>query len=275
MKLKALIVALTVIGSANAQEITLQESPALKAQVLLDRAHFAVGEIDNEVGSTTISAVKFFQDNRDLPVTGELDEATLLALDDGQPILKTHTLTPGEVSGPFGGKPRYANKMEQLGEVFQSSPELLRKLNPDSSFNVGDTITVPNVGFPLREPIAKIVVTKSTKSVIAYAADNRLLAYYPTTLGADESVPFGTHTVVASTKNPYYKYKNKAMAGGPNNYVGNVWMALSEKHYGIHGSPMPDKIAKQQSAGCIRLTNWDANEVADAIMKNVIVIVQE
>lgn len=277
MKLSALFLAIALIGSANAQEATtpVQESPALKAQVLLDRAHFAVGEIDGEVGSTTTSAVKFFQENRGLPVTGELDEATLAALDDGQPILKTHTLSAADVSGPFGGKPKYANKMEKLGEVFQSNPEFLEKLNPNSSFEAGETITVPAVGVALTAKIAKIVVTTSKNALMAYDEAGTLIAYYPTTLGKEESIPYGEHKIVAATKNPYYKYKKKAMSGGPNNYVGSMWMALTERHYGIHGSPEPSKISKQQSAGCIRLTNWDAHEVAAAIIKNAVVVVQQ
>lgn len=275
MKLTALVLAIALIGNANAQETPAEESNALKVQVLLDRAHFAVGEIDGEVGSTTTSAIKFFQENRGLPVTGELDDATLTALDDGQPILKNHTLSSADVAGPFGGRPKYANKMEKLGELFQVSPEFLKTLNPDANFAAGESIKVPAVGGPLSREIAKIVVTTSTKSMMAYDADGNLVAYYPTTLGSEQSIPYGEHRVVAAIKNPHYKYKRKSMSGGPNNYVGSMWMALSERHYGIHGSPEPSKIAKQQSAGCIRLTNWDAHEVAAAIIKNVTVVVQK
>ncbi|MBD0320801.1 MAG: L,D-transpeptidase, partial [Gemmatimonadetes bacterium] len=45
---------------------------------------------------------------------------------------------------------------------------------------------------------------------------------------------------------------------GPNNAVGVVWMALSEPHYGIHGTKSPETIGYATSAGCVRLTNWDA-----------------
>ena len=45
---------------------------------------------------------------------------------------------------------------------------------------------------------------------------------------------------------------------GPNNPVGKVWIGLSKPSYGIHGSPDPDRISRQASAGCVRLTNWDA-----------------
>jgi hypothetical protein len=35
-------------------------------------------------------------------------------------------------------------------------------------------------------------------------------------------------------------------------------MALSAPHYGIHGTKSPETIGYATSAGCVRLTNWDA-----------------
>lgn len=271
MKLPVLLALLTLVGSVAAQEVT----PALKAQVLLDRAHFSVGEIDGEIGSTTTSAVKFFQEDLNLPITGELDAETLAELEDGEPILQSHTLSLSDVSGPFGGKPRFANLMEKLGERFQSNPNLLKTLNPTASFVAGEVIQVPAVGGHLEMVISKIVVNSTEKSMKVFDLEDKLIAYYPTTLGKEESIPYGEHKILTTIKNPHYKYKKKSMSSGPNNYVGNMWMALSEPHYGIHGSPEPSKISKQQSAGCIRLTNWDAHEVANAIAKNAIVVVQQ
>jgi lipoprotein-anchoring transpeptidase ErfK/SrfK len=54
-------------------------------------------------------------------------------------------------------------------------------------------------------------------------------------------------------------------AAGPNNPVGGVWIDLTEKGYGIHGSPDPELIGKTSSHGCVRLTNWDARELASAV----------
>jgi len=38
-------------------------------------------------------------------------------------------------------------------------------------------------------------------------------------------------------------------------------MGLSKPSYGLHGSPKPEGISRQASAGCVRLTNWDVLEV--------------
>jgi len=53
-----------------------------------------------------------------------------------------------------------------------------------------------------------------------------------------------------------------------------VWISLSKPHYGIHGTPEPSKIGKTQSHGCIRLTNWDAQALAQAVAPGVVAVLQ-
>jgi lipoprotein-anchoring transpeptidase ErfK/SrfK len=54
-----------------------------------------------------------------------------------------------------------------------------------------------------------------------------------------------------------------------------VWIELSKKHYGIHGTPEPATVGKTQSHGCIRLTNWDALSLAAAVSPGMVAILQE
>jgi lipoprotein-anchoring transpeptidase ErfK/SrfK len=62
---------------------------------------------------------------------------------------------------------------------------------------------------------------------------------------------------------------------GPNNPVGMVWIDLSKPHYGIHGTPEPSNVGHTQSHGCIRLTNWDAQELAGMVTKGIPAILKE
>ena len=39
--------------------------------------------------------------------------------------------------------------------------------------------------------------------------------------------------------------------------------------YGIHGSPAPSKIRRQNSHGCVRVTNSDALQLAEAVHTGV------
>jgi lipoprotein-anchoring transpeptidase ErfK/SrfK len=61
---------------------------------------------------------------------------------------------------------------------------------------------------------------------------------------------------------------------GPNGPVGSMWIALSKPTYGIHGTPEPALIDKTGSHGCIRLTNWDAEELAAMVAPGVTVTFQ-
>lgn len=58
-----------------------------------------------------------------------------------------------------------------------------------------------------------------------------------------------------------------AIAAGPNNPIGMVWIDLSRDGFGTHGTPDPKLIGETESHGCVRLTNWDAVELAKTVSK--------
>jgi lipoprotein-anchoring transpeptidase ErfK/SrfK len=108
----------------------------------------------------------------------------------------------------------------------------------------------------------------------------QLLAFYPASIGSTEKpAPSGHFTVKNISLNPTYRYNPEyAFKGqrtrspvtvppGPKNPVGLVWIDLSAKSYGIHGTPTPQNVSKTESHGCIRLTNWDALALAKLVRK--------
>ena len=42
---------------------------------------------------------------------------------------------------------------------------------------------------------------------------------------------------------------------GPNSPIGIIWLGLSQPHDGIHGTPEPSKVGRQETRGCLHLTN--------------------
>ena len=54
-----------------------------------------------------------------------------------------------------------------------------------------------------------------------------------------------------------------------------MWIDLSKPNYGIHGTPEPSLIGKTQSHGCIRLTNWDAAELAQLVAAGTPAVLQK
>jgi hypothetical protein len=68
------------------------------------------------------------------------------------------------------------------------------------------------------------------------------------------------------------KTKRKlVVAAGPNDPVGLVWIDLTAPSYGIHGTPSPEAIGKTESHGCIRLTNWNAIDIASMARPGTVV----
>ena len=61
---------------------------------------------------------------------------------------------------------------------------------------------------------------------------------------------------------------------GPNSHVGIMWLGLSKEHAGIHGTSEPSQMARVETNGCVRLTNWDVLWLSKITKPGVAVEVQ-
>lgn len=118
--------------------------PQMQIQVVLDQRGFGPGVIDGEEGLSTANALKGFQEANDLPVTGELDDATRQALEQWREVPATRVVRIPESWSQFEfavvpEEPEDQAKMEHLGyesideklaERFHTTVEVLRQLNP-------------------------------------------------------------------------------------------------------------------------------------------------
>ncbi|MBD9623849.1 murein L,D-transpeptidase [Ensifer sp. ENS06] len=268
-------------------------------QVFLDREGFSPGVIDGKMGSNVTKAIEAFQQS-----TGETldpnntdDILERLRMNGGMPIT-SYTITAADAAGPYVASipEDYAHKAmlphmsftsttEMLGEKFHMDEAYLRELNPGVDFTIpGTIIKVINPGANKTGKVARILADKARKQVLAYDDAGKLIAAYPATIGSsDTPSPSGTVNVERIALNPGYTYNPKinfkqgnndkilTLQPGPNGPVGTVWIALSKPTYGIHGTPEPSKIGKTQSHGCVRLTNWDATELAKMVSTGVTV----
>lgn len=275
----------------------------LRSEILLDRAHFSPGEIDGRYGTNLAKAIVAYQSAHGLPVSGVIGEEMWKSLNrDTADALTWYTITPEDVAGPWVKIPLgmmakaklerlgYSSPLEQFSERFHINPQLLTTLNRGKDFSKpGTDLVVPNLtDVSQAEKASSVVVDKSELALSVFGAGGRLLARYPATVGSrHDPLPIGTWTIKGVAREPVYHYnprlfwdaesgdrKVKVLAG-PNNPVGVVWIDLSKEHYGIHGTPEPSAIGKTSSHGCIRLTNWSAQELASMVAPGVKAILQE
>ncbi len=284
-------------ASPNGQPAATPPDPAMiRLQVLLDRSSFSPGVIDGLHGENVRQAIAAYREAKGLGTGDAVDAALIqsLATADAQPVMTEYVLTPADVGGPFSPSPagedlsvqaaqgtNFSTARERIAERFHMSEDLLQALNPSVDFaRAGVAILIPAlIDRPLPQ-VARIEVDKAEKAVKAYDAAGTLIAFYPATIGSGDNLsPSGNLTVVGVAPEPDYLYDPSRLTfgkgervivpAGPNNPVGSVWIDLSRDTYGIHGTPDPSKIGKTASHGCVRLTNWDAEQLAAAVKPGV------
>lgn len=271
-----------------------------RAHVMLNNAHASPGAIDGTSGKNTLKALASFQQMNGIKPTGTLTKETwdkLIELQASKPAFVEYTISAEDLKVPLAKSiPSdyalqakmpglyYTSMSEMLAEKFHMDEAFLKQLNPGANFSkAGQKLLVANVRNNLPEDIHLIVAHKGAKQLYLFNSKNKMIASFPASIGNTSTPsPTGTYKVTGVARNPYYSYspsnfvqgnntKPLSLPPGPNGPVGNIWIGLSKKSFGIHGTPNPSMISKSYSHGCIRLTNWDANDLGRKVKSGVTV----
>jgi hypothetical protein len=176
-------------------------------------------------------------------------------------------------------------KGKKASEEQEDDPSQTASPSPSPAEN-GATAATPTPAAGGEPPIRRLELLRAERLIELYEGD-RLIACFPCTPGSREvPVPDGQWKVKANVLMPYFRWDKSVLENGvrsdnaynlppgPNNPVGIVWMAINKQSVGMHGTPNPDQIGRNESHGCIRMSNWDAFLLSELIEKGTIVDVK-
>jgi lipoprotein-anchoring transpeptidase ErfK/SrfK len=97
-----------------------------------------------------------------------------------------------------------------------------------------------------------------------------LIASFPITPGQERFIQYGAWELRNMVEMPWWRFDQQFLdtgrrsenalniPPGPNSPIGVIWCGTSRSGIGLHGTDSPETIGRARSAGCIRLSNWDA-----------------
>jgi L,D-transpeptidase ErfK/SrfK len=120
------------------------------------------------------------------------------------------------------------------------------------------------LGFPAYAQVRneRLLLISVPDRQLALIENGQVTKVYAVAVGKESTPsPTGSFRIAARLTDPTYYHDGKVIAPGPSNPLGNRWMGLDRKGYGIHGTNAPHSIGKSTSHGCIRMAKRDLEEL--------------
>lgn len=168
----------------------------------------------------------------------------------------------------FSYEVQKGDTLAKLAKRFNTTIELISKANglKDSTIKVGKSLKISKATFSM-------VVDKS-QNILTLKAGEDIMKTYRVSTGESFSTPTGAFKIVTKVVDPVWYSTNAVVpAGSPDNILGSRWLGISKPGYGIHGTTDPASIGKQVTAGCVRMTNADAEELYSIVPEGTEVVI--
>ena len=167
--------------------------------------------------------------------------------------LQDHAVSPGET---------LLDVARNYGLGFHEIEILYPKIDP----------WIPEAGTHLVIPTMWVLPPTKHQGIVVNIPELRLYRFFPRTglvktypvgIGdLDTETPLGTYRVARLDKDPEWRVPperrerygvGEIMPPGPDNPLGQYWIGLSNRKYGIHGTNNAWSIGRSVSGGCVRL----------------------
>ncbi len=181
---------------------------------------------------------------------GELNIALILS-PTPMPQTISYEIKPGDSVG-------------KLAKKYNTTPQLIKIANglQSDAIRIGERLRIWTAPF-------NVLVNKSQ--------NEEVLKIYHVSTGKDNITPVGTFKIASKIEKPVWFKAGGAPipSESPENELGSRWMGFdADPHYGIHGTVHPESIGKQVTAGCVRMTNHDVEELFDILPVGTVVVIQ-
>jgi lipoprotein-anchoring transpeptidase ErfK/SrfK len=171
-------------------------------------------------------------------------------------LLFSPTITPKSIEYEI----KAGDSLEKIAKDYKTTAELIMKSN-----NLKDDRIFPGKKIKVWTAPFSIVVDKSQNTLIL-KSDEEIIKTYIVSTGTNNSTPVGTFKIIEKIINPpWYKPGAVIPPGSPENILGSRWIGLDKEGYGIHGTKDPQSLGKQVTAGCVRMSNPDIEELYSII----------
>jgi lipoprotein-anchoring transpeptidase ErfK/SrfK len=157
---------------------------------------------------------------------------------------------------------RAGESIYNIAKQYNVSPGDIVSINnikDPSRIFVGQVLYIGNINYA-QSPIHIEINLSENRLDLFYSGE--ILKSYIVAVGRSDATPPGYYKIYYKEKDPALYWKGEYIAPGSIiNGVGTRWLQLSNPQYGIHGTTKPWEIGKRISHGCIRMFNFDVEEL--------------
>jgi len=155
------------------------------------------------------------------------------------------------------------DSLYKIAKKHKTTIALIKKIN-----NLKGDVIHPRQKLKVNTASFSIFVDKS-ENILKLYRDGKLFKTYIVATGKNNSTPVGEFTIVGKEPKPVWTKPGVGMImpDSEEYELGERWIAISVKGYGIHGTNDENSIGGQVTSGCVRMYNDDVIELYDLVTK--------